>query len=69
MRAGMGAALMGSSSGSAPELVADMLRQARNRASVPISVKMRVHDDLRVTVELKNEAISAPLAKIHAPLD
>ncbi len=30
-----------------PELVADMVRQARSRSGLPVSVKMRVHKDLK----------------------
>lgn len=30
-----------------PELVADMVQQARARTSLPISIKIRIHTDLR----------------------
>lgn len=30
-----------------PELVADMVRQAVSRTSLPVSIKIRIHQDLR----------------------
>ena len=30
-----------------PELVADMVRQATSRSSLPVTIKIRVHHDLR----------------------
>ena len=30
-----------------PELVADMVKQAKSRCGLPVSVKMRIHKDLK----------------------
>ena len=35
-----------------PELVADMVKQATSQSGLPVSIKIRVHEDLRETVEL-----------------
>lgn len=51
---GYGAALIKN-----PELVADMIHEARRRTSLPISIKIRIHGDLRQTVELCRRAESA----------
>ena len=51
---GYGAALI-----KKPELVADMIRQARGRTSLPISIKIRLRSNLRDTVELCRRAESA----------
>ena len=51
---GYGAALM-----KKPELVADMVHRARTRTSLPVSIKIRIHGDLRETVELCRRAESA----------
>ncbi len=42
MADGYGAQLM-----SEPELVADMVRQAKARSGLPVSVKMRIHKNLK----------------------
>ena len=42
-----------------PELVADMIGQARARTSLPVSVKIRLSSDLRETVELCRRAESS----------
>ena len=42
LAAGYGAALI-----KQPELVADMVHQARAASNLPVSVKIRIHDDLR----------------------
>eukprot|EP00961_Rhodomonas_salina_P298780 3938367-Rhodomonas_salina.2 len=44
---GVGAALL-----KKPELVRDMVRQAKERAGIPISIKIRIAPDLRETVEI-----------------
>lgn len=58
-RLGDGAALL-----HRPELVADMVRQARGACSVPVSVKMRVLADVRETVEVARRAEAAGCAHI-----
>eukprot|EP00288_Rhodomonas_lens_P000762 CAMPEP_0177730590 /NCGR_PEP_ID=MMETSP0484_2-20121128/22072_1 /TAXON_ID=354590 /ORGANISM="Rhodomonas lens, Strain RHODO" /LENGTH=257 /DNA_ID=CAMNT_0019243593 /DNA_START=120 /DNA_END=890 /DNA_ORIENTATION=+ len=47
MQEGVGAALL-----KKPELVRDMVRQAKERAGIPISIKIRIAPDLRETVEI-----------------
>ena len=47
-----------------PELVADMVRQARERTGLPVSVKCRVCQDPRETVEYARRAESAGAAWI-----
>ena len=47
-----------------PELVADMVRQARSQSGVPISIKIRVHEDLRETVQLVRRAEHAGVSWI-----
>ncbi len=42
MADGYGAQLM-----SEPELVTDMVRQAKSRSGLPVSVKMRIHKNLK----------------------
>jgi tRNA-dihydrouridine synthase 4 len=42
-----------------PELVADMVHGARRQTSLPVSIKIRIHGDLRETVELCRRAESA----------
>ena len=42
LSAGYGAALI-----KQPELVADMVQQARTRSNLPISIKIRIHCDIR----------------------
>ena len=43
-----------------PELVRDMVRQTKNRArDIPCSIKIRIHKDLRETVEFVQRAQSA----------
>ena len=47
---GYGAALI-----KEPELVADMVQQARSRSNLPISIKIRIHNDLRcLTIQSAN---------------
>lgn len=58
-RLGDGAALM-----HRPELVADMVRQARGACSVPVSIKMRVLADVRDTVEVARRAEAAGCAHV-----
>lgn len=47
-----------------PELVADMVRQARSQSGVPISIKIRIHEDLRETVQLVRRAEHAGVSWI-----
>ncbi|XP_065178708.1 tRNA-dihydrouridine(20a/20b) synthase [NAD(P)+]-like isoform X2 [Sycon ciliatum] len=42
-----------------PELVADMVRQTKCNATVPVSIKIRVSEDMRKTVELVRRAEKA----------
>lgn len=46
LSSGYGAALI-----KQPELVADMVQQARVRCNLPISIKIRIHKDIRYTVK------------------
>mmetsp|Transcript_45239 Transcript_45239/g.117094 ORF Transcript_45239/g.117094 Transcript_45239/m.117094 type:complete len:288 (-) Transcript_45239:207-1070(-) len=48
---GIGSALL-----SQPELIAEMVKTAKRRSSCPISIKIRVEDDIRETVELCRRA-------------
>lgn len=59
LSAGYGAALI-----KQPELVADMVQQARTRSNLPISIKIRIHCDISQTVELCRRAESAGCAWI-----
>jgi tRNA-dihydrouridine synthase 4 len=38
-----------------PQLMADMVRTTRARANMPVSVKIRIHDDIRTTVNLAQQ--------------
>ena len=51
MQSGYGAALI-----QQPQLVADMVRAIRGVCTLPVSIKIRVQDDLRRTVELVQTA-------------
>ncbi|KXS21291.1 FMN-linked oxidoreductase [Gonapodya prolifera JEL478] len=59
---GIGCALMES-----PELVRDMVKQVKARTDVPISIKIRLHTDLRRTVDLAQRAehVGAAWVGIH----
>lgn len=46
LSSGYGAALI-----KQPELVADMVQRARARCNLPISIKIRIHKDIRYTVQ------------------
>ncbi|XP_064400045.1 tRNA-dihydrouridine(20a/20b) synthase [NAD(P)+]-like isoform X2 [Halichondria panicea] len=59
MADGYGAQLM-----SEPELVTDMVRQAKSRSGLPVSVKMRIHKNLKDTVEFVRRAEHAGAAWI-----
>lgn len=59
MAEGYGAHLIGR-----PELVVDMVRQAKARSGLPVSIKIRVHSDLSKTVELARRAEHAGVSWI-----
>lgn len=42
-----------------PELVAEMVKEAKNFSNLPINVKIRLHKDMRVTIDLVRKAIHA----------
>ncbi|XP_065834950.1 tRNA-dihydrouridine(20a/20b) synthase [NAD(P)+]-like [Oscarella lobularis] len=44
---------------SQPDLVRDIIRQTQNRVTIPVSIKIRVHDDLKETVRLVQNAEQA----------
>jgi tRNA-dihydrouridine synthase 4 len=62
MQEGVGAALL-----KRPEQVREMVRQARERARIPVSVKIRVATDVRETVELVRiaEQVGAAWITVH----
>ncbi|XP_070192063.1 tRNA-dihydrouridine(20a/20b) synthase [NAD(P)+]-like isoform X2 [Littorina saxatilis] len=65
MTEGYGACLLGK-----PELLYDMVRQARDRVGDPdftVSIKIRIHDDIRKTVELcqRAEKCGAAWISVH----
>lgn len=62
MKEGFGAALL-----RRPENIANMVREARSRCELPISVKIRVNNDPTVTVELarRAEAAGAAFVTVH----
>lgn len=47
-----------------PELVKQMVSEVRKRSSIPVSIKIRIHEDLRRTVDLIQQAEAAGVAWI-----
>eukprot|EP01134_Creolimax_fragrantissima_P000375 CFRG0375T1 len=50
-----------------PQMIYDMVHHARNRSTIPVSVKVRVHDDDRETVEMARriESSGAAFLSVH----
>jgi tRNA-dihydrouridine synthase 4 len=59
MDSGIGAALS-----SKPQLVSDMVAQVHSRVALPVTIKIRICDDLRQTVELVKRAEHAGVSWI-----
>lgn len=53
-----------------PQILSDMIKQTKNRVSLPVSVKMRVHLDLHKTVQMAQniEAAGARWITVHGRL-
>lgn len=47
-----------------PEMVVDMIQQARSRTNLPVSIKIRTCDDIKDTIELCRRAEHAHVAWI-----
>eukprot|EP00128_Syssomonas_multiformis_P007328 Colp12_sorted_trinity150504_noHs@26491 len=50
-----------------PELIADMVKQAKMKTTIPVTIKIRVHNDIRQTVELarRAEAVGVSWIAVH----